>query len=123
MKRAITCAAAIMVIGSASVVAQWGKFQDTSVPRDAQGRSLHQLDLERRLMRYPCSYMIYSPAFDALPARVKEQIYARMWRVLSGQESAPRYGRLSRADRQAVMDILRATRKDLPVFFHERGKP
>jgi hypothetical protein len=88
-------------------------------PRDAQGRSLRQLDLERRLMRYPCSYMIYSPAFDALTAKVREQIYARMWRVLSGQESAPRYGRLSRADRQAVLDILRDTRKDLPAFFNK----
>ena len=88
-----------------------------SGPRDAQGRSLRQFDLERRLLRYPCSYMIYSPAFDALPANVREQIYARMWRVLSGQESAPRYARLSRADRQAIIDILRDTRKDLPVFF------
>jgi hypothetical protein len=34
-------------------------------PSDSKGRSLRQLDLEHRLMRYPCSYMIYSPAFDA----------------------------------------------------------
>jgi hypothetical protein len=95
-------------------------FADTFVrlgPRDSQGRSLRQLDLERRLMRYPCSYMIYSAAFDGLPASVREQIYARMWRILSGQETHPRYARLSRADRQAVLEILRDTRKDLPVFF------
>src|SRR4029079_7062055 len=36
-------------------------------PRDRRGRSLKQLDLETRLFRYPCSYMIYSPAFDGLP--------------------------------------------------------
>ena len=38
-------------------------------PRDRKGRSLHELDLNRRLMKYPCSYLIYSPAFDALPTR------------------------------------------------------
>jgi len=28
-------------------------------PADHKGRSLRQLDLHHRLMRYPCSYMIY----------------------------------------------------------------
>ena len=37
-------------------------------PRDRRGRSLYQLDLDRRLLKYPCSYLIYSPAFDALAA-------------------------------------------------------
>src|SRR5271169_4275043 len=37
-------------------------------PFDSHGRSLRQFDLNRRMMRYPCSYMIYSAAFDALPA-------------------------------------------------------
>ena len=42
-----------------------------SGPRDRKGRSLYELDLSRRLMKYPCSYLIYSPAFDALPPLVK----------------------------------------------------
>src|SRR6185436_7584730 len=29
-------------------------------PRDRKGRSLRDLDLDRRLFRYPCSYMIYT---------------------------------------------------------------
>ena len=36
-------------------------------PFDRRGRSLRQLDLRTRLLRYPCSYMIYSQAFDSLP--------------------------------------------------------
>ena len=36
-------------------------------PRDGKGRGLYQLDLKTRLLAYPCSYMIYSEAFDALP--------------------------------------------------------
>jgi hypothetical protein len=86
-------------------------------PRDAQGRSLRQLDLQQRLLRYPCSYMIYSEAFDALPATARDAVYAGLWRVLSGQERAPKYARLAAADRQAIVDILRATKKDLPDTF------
>lgn len=68
-------------------------------------------------MRYPCSYMIYGAAFDALPPAARDVVYQRMWRVLSGQEKGPRYQRLSAADRQAVVEILTATKKGLPPYF------
>jgi hypothetical protein len=86
-------------------------------PRDTQGRSLRQLDLTRRLMRYSCSYMIYSDAFDALPPLARDAIFARMKRVLSGDAQEPKYKALSPADRQAVLEILRATKKNLPASF------
>jgi hypothetical protein len=86
-------------------------------PRDGAGRSLRQLDLTTRLMRFPCSYMIYTAAFDALPAAAKDRIYARLWRVLSGQETDRRYARLTAGDRRAVIDILRATKPGLPAYF------
>jgi hypothetical protein len=86
-------------------------------PKDSRGRSLHQLDLDRRLMRYPCSYMIYSPAFDALPAGLLDAVYRRMWVVLSGQETGKAYARLARADRAAIVEILRDTKKTLPSYF------
>jgi hypothetical protein len=89
-------------------------------PLDHLGRGLRQFDLTRRLMRYPCSYMIYSDAFDALPADVKDSIYRRMWRILSGNSSdatGSRYQRLSRADREAVIGILRETKPNLPAWF------
>ena len=75
------------------------------------------IDLERRLLRYPCSYMIDTEAFAALPSVAKDAVYRRMWRILSGQESDKRYARLSLADRRAVVEILRETRKDLPDYF------
>jgi hypothetical protein len=89
-----------------------------SGPKDRKGRSLYELDLTRRLMKYPCSYLIYSPAFDALPPMVKDPIYKRLWAILSGQEQDPRYRAvLSAADRQAIVEILRDTKKDLPAYF------
>lgn len=90
-------------------------------PRDAHGRSLRQLDLEKRLLRYPCSYMIYSPAFDALPPMAKSAIYDRMWQILSGADSGKKYARLSDADRRAIVEILRDTKRDLPSYFREAG--
>jgi len=87
-------------------------------PRDRQGRSLRQLDLDKRLMRYPSSYMIYTQAFDSLPAEAREAIYQRMWQVLSGEDSSARYARLSLADRQAIVEILRETKPGLPAYFH-----
>jgi len=88
-------------------------------PRDAKGRSLRELDLRRRLFRYPCSYMIYTEAFDALPAAARDAVYARLWDVLSGREKHQRYNRLTAADRQAIVEILRETKKDLPVYFQK----
>ena len=89
-------------------------------PRDSKGRSLRQLDLDRRLMKYPCSYMIYSRAFDALPADARNVVYQRMWQVLSGRDISKKYSTLSAADRQAVVEILRDTKKDLPAFFRNQ---
>jgi hypothetical protein len=86
-------------------------------PRDRRGRSLYELDLTRRLLKYPCSYLVYSPAFDALPPLVKTPIYERLWHVLSGQADDPRYRTLARDDRQAVLEILKDTKPDLPAYF------
>ena len=86
-------------------------------PHDSKGRSLRQFDLQKHLMRFPCSYMIYSEAFDGLPSDIKGAIYQRMWQILSGQEPGTRYARLSLSDRKAVIDILRETKQGLPAYF------
>jgi hypothetical protein len=91
-------------------------------PWDSKGRSLRQFDLKRRLMRYPCSYMIYSEAFDALPGAAKKAVYDRMWQVLSGEEQNPRYARLTAADRQSILEILRETKRDLPDNFRVHSR-
>jgi len=69
-------------------------------------------------MKYPCSYLIYSAAFDALPPAAKDPIYRRIWEVLGGEEGGKRYrAALSLADRQAILEILRDTKRDLPGYF------
>jgi hypothetical protein len=86
-------------------------------PSDGKGRSLRTLDLHTRLMRYPCSFLIYSDAFDALPPPALDAVYRRMWAILSGTDKDARYARLTPADRQAVIEILRETKKGLPGYF------
>jgi hypothetical protein len=86
-------------------------------PRDSRGRSLRDFDLERRLFRYPCSYMIYSDAFAALPVTARNALYARLWEILSGKDLSPKYSSLSAGDRQAIVEILRDTKGDLPDTF------
>jgi hypothetical protein len=86
-------------------------------PRDSQGRSLRDLDLELRLFRYACSYMIYTPAFDALPSAAKDAVYGRLWEVLSGREAGARYQTLSLENRRAIVSILRETKRGLPDYF------
>jgi hypothetical protein len=68
-------------------------------------------------MRYPLSYLIYSSAFESLPAEAREALYRRLWDVLSGAVTGERYLHLAAADRAAIVEILIATKPDLPPYF------
>lgn len=94
--------------------AEWFAAQG---PKDPAGRSLRALKLDRRLMTYPLSYTIYSVAFDGLPPAVRQATYRRLWDVLTSTAKEPRYAHLTAADRTAMLEILRATKTDLPSVF------
>ena len=79
-------------------------------PRDGRGRSLRELDLERRLFTYPLSYLIYSDSFDALPEIVKAYVYHRFSEVLGGTDTS--IAHLSAGQRQAITEILQDTKPD-----------
>jgi hypothetical protein len=86
-------------------------------PFDAKGRTLREFDLRSRMFRYPLSYLIYSRAFDGLPAEAKEQVYLRLWEVLSGKDQSKPFAHLTASDRQAVLEILQETKKGLPAYW------
>jgi hypothetical protein len=90
-------------------------------PRDEQGRSLRDFDLQTRLFKYPCSYLIYSEAFDALPQPMKVHLYARLWEILSAKDTSVDFARLSPKTRRAVAEILAATKHDLPSVWKTGG--
>ena len=58
--------------------------------------------------------MVYSEAFDGLPAAVKQLVYARMIDVLSSPDQRVSDARVSAADRRAVLEILRDTKPGFP---------
>jgi hypothetical protein len=88
-------------------------------PKDDKGRSLRDFDLDTRLFRYPCSFLIYSDSFNALPQPVKEKIYARLFEILSGKVTSPTYEYLTAEMRTAILEILRQTKSDLPEYFRD----
>jgi hypothetical protein len=87
-------------------------------PFDQQGHSLRQFDLKHRLFKYPCSYLIYSEQFDALPSDAKSYVYRRLWEVLSGNDNSLTFSCLSTSDRSAILQIVRETKSDLPAYWH-----
>jgi hypothetical protein len=88
-------------------------------PRDRQGRSLRDFDLQTRLFRYPLSYMVYSRAFDSLPGNVREKVYRRLFEVLSGKDQSAKFAHLSGPDRRAILEILRETKPGLPAYWKD----
>jgi hypothetical protein len=86
-------------------------------PRSARGHSLRDFDLEHRLFVHPCSYLIYSQAFEGMPPPMKEYVYRRLWEVLSGQDAGEAFRHLTATDRRAILEILRDTKSNLPSFW------
>ena len=85
----------------------YAEWFESRFPKDRRGRSLGQFDLTKRLMRYRCSYMVYSEAFDALPQAVKRAVYRRMRDVIAKSFSAD--------DTAAVLGILADTKPDFAI--------
>lgn len=81
--------------------------------RDSQGRSLRDFDLTTRMFKYPCSYWIYSPAFDQLPPEVKNYVTKRLHDILTGKDESEKFAYLSADNRQALLEILTETKPGL----------
>ncbi|WP_345325106.1 hypothetical protein [Novipirellula rosea] len=80
--------------------------------RDAKGRSLRDLDLNTRLFRYPCSYLIYSDAFDGLPEQVRSKIIDRLTAILENKVDDPEFAHLTPTMRSEILAILRQTKPE-----------
>ena len=91
-------------------------------PRDPQGRSLRDFNLKTRLFRYPLSYMIYSAAFDGMPDYARDRVYRLLFNILNGTDKRESIAdlslaRLSDEDRRNILEILRATKPNLPAYW------
>jgi hypothetical protein len=59
--------------------------------------------------------MIYSDLFDAMPPAVRERVLARLHDVLTGKDASPMYDSLRPAEREALLQIVRDTKSNLPA--------
>jgi hypothetical protein len=84
-------------------------------PKDRKGRSLYELELQTRMFKHPCSYLIYSEAFEKLPQPLLEHLYRRLWDVLTGTDQA--LCKMAPETRQAILEILADTKPDLPDYW------
>jgi hypothetical protein len=90
-------------------------------PRDSRGRSLRDFDLHTRIFKYPCSYLIYSEDFDAIPAPAQGYIYRRLLEILTGRDQSPDFAKLNTQERQTILEILLATKPNLPSEWKAYG--
>jgi hypothetical protein len=79
------------------------------------GTSLKDLDLKTRLLKYRCSYMIYSAAFTGLPAAIKQRVFARMRQALDVERPDPEFAAIPAAEKVAIRKILLATLPERPA--------
>jgi hypothetical protein len=78
--------------------------------RDSHGRSLKDLDLQKRLLKYPMSYLIYSKSFDSMPAPVLDYVNRRFRQILNGEDKSPAFAHLSESDLANILGILQETK-------------
>ncbi len=91
-------------------------------PRDSQGRSLRDFDLDSRLFRYPCSFLIYSSTYDKMPPKVLDYVEERLFDVLTGKDDSPQFQHLQPEDRQAILEILLETKPCLKQRMENRKR-
>jgi hypothetical protein len=101
--------------------ADYARWFEEQGPKDRRGRSLRQFDLQTRLFRYPCSYLIYSAAFNHLPEPAKARLYQRLGEILNGQDTSPDFQKLAPETRLAIREILLETKPDLPAYWREQA--
>ena len=80
----------------------------------SNGISLKDLDLETRIFKHPCSYLIHSDVFQATSDLFKQRVYQVLGEALSIEKPNPDFAYLSVTEKEAIRGILRETLSDLP---------
>jgi hypothetical protein len=81
-------------------------------PKSKEGRSLADFHLGTRIFKHRCSYMLYSAAFAALPARVKSALVSGLRMALETPVSSGDFPHLADSERRRIAAILADTLPD-----------
>lgn len=80
-----------------------------AIPRTAEGDSLGDFQLNTRLFKYRCSYMIYSEAFRSLPEGVKTRVISRLKEIFQSTTATDKHPEIKVPERQRISRILTET--------------
>ncbi len=78
-------------------------------PKTRDGRSLADFQLNDRLFKHRCSYMVYSAAFASLPARVKSAVIERLRGLLESEPAPGAHPEIKTSERRKILSILAET--------------
>jgi hypothetical protein len=81
--------------------------------RTSKGLSLRDLDLKKRMLKHPCSYLIYTKSFNSLPPTMLKLVRSKMLTVLRTTGKGTKFEHLSKTDRESILSILTETH---PLF-------
>jgi hypothetical protein len=80
----------------------------------SDGDALRDLDLSTRLFKFRCSYLVFSPLFQNMPAVLRERVFEKLAAALR-PESPGDYAYLPDEEKAAIRKILKETLPELPV--------
>ena len=84
------------------------EFQERGA-RDRRGGFLRGLDLESKLFRVSCSYLIRSEVFARLPWQVRAYVARRIGEIVQGTDETGQFGHIDSVDRHALAAVLSET--------------
>lgn len=82
--------------------------------KNSEGRSLRDLRLYERLMKYRCSHLIYSEAFETLPESIRTRILDQLFLILTQPSEWPEFSHLGDSERRHILGIVKETVPNLP---------
>lgn len=78
-------------------------------PKSKDGRSLADFQINDRLFKHRCSYMVYSRSFTDLPLRVKSAVLTRLREVLESPPAPGMHPEIKTSERRKILSILGET--------------
>lgn len=81
--------------------------------KTADAPSLHDLDLQTRLFQHRISPLVNCRMVRSFPSALKQRLFTRLSRVLTGQDEVDGYS-ISATDRRSTLAVLKSTVEDWP---------
>lgn len=76
--------------------------------------TLRELDLQTRMFKHPCSYLIETPSFRGLPQELRMAIYRRLIAVVAQDSTHRSVQRLAPSERKILLEILSTSVPEWP---------